>query len=235
MLESKKSEKADIEYRRTEMFLASLVLVLSFLFAALEWNTSVDEIDSEKALSEIIEEIDFSKLKKNRDMITAISASDNPQEVTNVKPVDVALVKQNAEPLSSKLVVGSGDGEIPEAKVEEVQPQILENDKDSPEGFQVIEELPEFPGGATAFMKWITANLKYPRNAQDANVKGRVVVSFIVTADGDIKNLKIEKSNNRILARAVIETMEKMPRWKPGSQNGKPCSSMIAVPVNFEL
>ncbi len=235
MLEEKKTERVNIESRRTEIFLVAVVLILSCMFTALEWNADIAEHASDDAVEDLIEDIDISKLKKDHDMVAAISHTDNPAEITNVKPAEMIANRQTSEPINSKLVIGNGQAEIPEAKVEEVKPQTIETKEDVPEGFKAVEELPEFPGGAGAFMKWITANLKYPRTAQDRKIEGKVVVSFIVDQEGNAKNIRLEKSTDRILGAEVIRIMDKMPKWKPGTCNGKPCKAMIAVPINFDL
>lgn len=229
-MEQKKSEAANLELRRKRVFLMSLILVLSLLYVALSWNASLDDSAETANLEDIIEDIDFSKLKKNQDMVAAITETDTPSDANNVKPSDV-VVKQNAEPTASKLLVGDGEGEIKDATVEEVKPQVLDNDSSEPEGFKAIEELPEFPGGSSAFMKWINTNIKYPRNSL---IKAKVVVSFIIDKEGNVQNLKIEKSESQMLTQLVLTQMQKMPKWKPGKSGGKPCKAMIAVPINFE-
>lgn len=229
-MEQKKSKEANLELRRRRVFLMSLIFVMSLLYVALSWNASLGDNSEVVDLEDIIDDIDFSKLKKNQDMVAAITETDNPSDANNVKPSDV-VVKQNTEPSASKLLVGDGEGEIKEATVEEVKPQVLDNDSSEPEGFKAIEELPEFPGGSSAFMKWINTNIKYPRNSM---VKGKVVVSFIIDKEGNVQNLKIEKAESQTLAQLVMTQMRKMPQWKPGKSGGKPCKAMIAVPINFE-
>ena len=235
MLEEKKTQRANLESRRTEIFLVAMVLILSFLLTALEWDSSLTDMADDEPMEDLIEDIDIRKLKKDHDMVAAISHTDNPVEVTNVKPSEMTVSSSQTQPTTSKLVVGDGQAENPEAKVEEVKPPTMQEKEDEPEGFKVVEQLPEFPGGATAFMKWITTNLKYPRTAQNAKIKGRVVVSFLVDKDGSTRNLRLEKSTDGVLGAAVIQTMKKMPKWKPGTQNGHPCTAMIAVPINFEI
>ncbi len=236
VVEKKKTDIANLELLRREMFLTALVLVLSFVYAALNWDSSISEEDYDKMIEDAIENIDFSKLKKNNDMVAAISETDNPQEVTMVKPGETVLAPQQ-EVTSSELLVGEGEGEVPEAVVEEVKPQILDipENKNLPEGFHVVEALPEFPGGATAFMKWLTANLKYPTDAQKRKLEGKVVVSFIVDTEGNVTHLKVDKSPNVVFTQEVIKVMNKMPKWRPGIQNGQFCSTMVSVPINFDL
>lgn len=235
MLEEKKSEKVNLENRRLEIFLVAVVIILSFMITALEWDSRVRENDKDEALDDLIENIDFNKLKKDQDMVAAISETDKPAETSNVKPAELITQQQLTAPTTSKLIVGDGQSETPEAKVEEVRPQTIETKEDLPEGFQVVEQLPEFPGGAIAFMKWITSKVRYPKFAQDGKIRGRVVVSFLVDTEGNVQRLRLEKSTNRALGVEVIKAMGDMPKWKPGKQNGKPCTAMIAVPINFEL
>ncbi len=235
MSEEKKTERANIDNRRTEMFLVAVVLILSCVFTALEWNASVTQSENNDDVEDLLEDIDINSLKKEHDMVAAISHTDNPAEMTNIKPMEMVTDKPSVATENSKLVIGDGQAEIPEAKVEEVKPVELETKEEVPEGIKAVEELPEFPGGAGAFMKWITANLKYPKTAQDRKIEGRVVVSFIVDRDGTVKSLRLEKSTDRILGTEVIKTMGRMPKWKPGTQGGKPCKTMIAVPINFDL
>ncbi len=235
MSEAKKSYKADLERRRVEMFLAALVLVLSCVYVTLEWRVTLSDDDYDANIEDIIEDIDFEKLKKNHDMVAAISHDEDPQEASRVKAVDQAADQQAVKPLSIDLIEGLAQSEVPQASLEEMRPMLSENDIRVPEGYHVVEQLPEFPGGASAFMKWITEHLKYPKSAQNSKIKGKVVVSFIVDTEGSVTKLKLEHSDNRQLGLAVMRVMGTMPKWKPGIENGKPCSTMVAVPINFEL
>ena len=236
-MEKKKTDKVNLELRRKEIFLVSRVLILSFVYVALGWDTSFSNDEYNEVVDDAFEDLDFSKLKRNNDMVAAISETEDPSEQTNVKPAEMVQTQPQQEASTSKLLIGEGETEIPEAKVEEVKQQVLENpdDKNLPEGFHVVEQLPEFPGGASAFMKWITANVKYPSVAQKSGVEGKVVVSFIIDKDGSVTNLKVEKSPNVYLTNEVARVMKTMPKWKPGKQKGKVCSTMISVPINFDL
>lgn len=236
-MEKKKTDRANLELHRREMFLVATVFILSLCYAALGWDTSISEKEYDEVLNDVIESIDFSKLKRNNDMVAAITETDNPSEITNVKAAETAVAQKQTEATSTKLLIGEGKGEVAEAKVEEVKPQVIDNpvEKDLPEGFHVVEQLPEFPGGSIAFMKWLTENIHYPTNAQTSKLKGRVVVSFIVDVEGNAKNVKVEKSNSQTFTNEVIRVMNTMPKWTPGKQKGHPCATMVSVPINFDL
>ena len=100
--------------------------------------------------------------------------------------------------------------------------------------FRVIEELPEFPGGATEFMKWLTRNLRYPKTAEENNINGKVVVSFIINKNGSISDIKIIKSLDPDCDDEVLRVMKKMPKWKPGTEKGRPVRTQYVIPVIFK-
>jgi periplasmic protein TonB len=64
---------------------------------------------------------------------------------------------------------------------------------DNPLNFRIVEQLPEFPGGMSAYVKWLTDNLKYPLAAQKQKIEGRVVVSFVINRDGSLTDIKVTK------------------------------------------
>ncbi|BCS85787.1 cell envelope biogenesis protein TonB [Prevotella herbatica] len=100
--------------------------------------------------------------------------------------------------------------------------------------FRVIEELPEFPGGATEYMKWLTRNLRYPKSAEEKKIDGKVVVSFIINKNGTISDIKIIKSLDPDCDNEVLRVMKKMPKWKPGTEKGHPVRTEYVIPVVFK-
>ncbi len=235
MLDNKKSEKANLEHRRTEMFLVALVIIFSCVFAALEWKSVVPDVEYGAEISEIIENIDFNKLKKEQDMLVAVIPQEKPKETPKLKVVDEAAEESSEEIMPDEQEAVGADSQTETEGIEESEPEMLAPVNSEPVDYQVVEQLPEFPGGASAFMKWITANVKYPKFAQERKLEGKVVISFLVDTEGNVTRMRIEKSNNRELGIAVLQVMETMPKWKPGISEGKPCTTMVAVPINFEI
>ena len=105
----------------------------------------------------------------------------------------------------------------------------------NPRNFRVVEDLPQFPGGAVELMKWLTKNLRYPQQAQKKKIEGKVIVQFIVTADGSMSNLQIIKKLEASCDNEAMRVMRMMPKWKPGVQDGKPCRTMVCIPIVFKL
>ena len=100
--------------------------------------------------------------------------------------------------------------------------------------FKIIEQLPEYPGGMTAFMKWLTANLKYPLANGQQQADGRVVASFLINKNGTVSDIVILKSFKSDFDKEVLRVLRLMPKWKPGTENGKHVSTQFVIPINFK-
>lgn len=101
--------------------------------------------------------------------------------------------------------------------------------------FESVEEMPSFPGGMSALMKYLADNVKYPVDAQENGLQGRVVVSFVVERDGSITNVQAVRSVYPSLDSEAVRVVEAMPRWKPGKLNGLPVRVKYNVPVTFSF
>ncbi len=100
---------------------------------------------------------------------------------------------------------------------------------------QIIEQLPEFPGGWVMLMKWLDKNIKYPPEALKEQIQGEVTVSFIINTNGTLNNIKITESSDPLLNAEALRVVHKMPRWKPGIHHNKPCTTMFSIPIVFHL
>ena len=101
--------------------------------------------------------------------------------------------------------------------------------------FDVVEEMPHFPGGPAALQAFLSSNTKYPVVAQENGVQGRVIVSFVVERDGSITDVKVVRSVDPSLDREATRVVKSMPRWSPGKQNGSAVRVKYTVPVVFRL
>ena len=98
-----------------------------------------------------------------------------------------------------------------------------------------IETMPMFPGGHQGMIQFISENLKYPADAEEKGIQGRVVVRFVVERDGSITNVEALNTIHETLAEEAIRVVKSMPNWKPGTQRGKPVRVMFNLPINFKL
>lgn len=101
--------------------------------------------------------------------------------------------------------------------------------------FDVVEVMPQYPGGQIAMLKYIMENIKYPEQAMKEGIQGRVTVRFIVEKDGSISDVRPVLSVHPLLDKEAVRVVKSMPKWSPGKQNGKPVRVRFNVPVMFKL
>lgn len=234
-MEIKKSDKANLDMSRGTGFLLGLIVALALLFTAFEYTSRPKPIEEDDSmLDDLTEDLTMTPAADTKDMFSAAPAPASKALTQNVKEVEKTINVDKVAPITSKLVIGNGEGVTKDANVTEALPQITAEKQDTAV-LRTVEQLPEFPGGIVQFMKWLTRNLRYPAEAQRQKVQGKVVVSFIVNKDGSIASPKIVQSADPLLDSEALRVIKMMPHWKPGIDNGKPCRTMFAIPVNFVL
>jgi len=159
---------------------------------------------------------------------------------SEVKPEDE--LKTQDQIMETKTAIGSFDvkgnddvnGEVLKAKEVIAQPEPPKHEEET-KVFDVVEQMPSFPGGQSALMEYLHDHVKYPVVAQENGVQGRVVVSFIVERDGSITDVRVVRSVDPSLDREAARVVSSMPRWTPGKQNGSAVRVKYNVPVMFKL
>ena len=229
-MEVKKSNTANLENQRVQGFLLGLIVVLAAVFVALEWNSSdsgwtffADDEDLEA-------EMELSPLKRDQDEIPMMLPQEQKAEQPKLEQLN--LVEEDVElppPVEPELM----EKPDPEAEAEE-KPEVVDM-YNEPIDFRVVEDLPQFPGGAAEFMKWLTKNLKYPALAQKRKVKGRVVAQFVVNTDGSISDLELTEKLETSCDNEVLRVLRMMPKWQAGMMNAKPCRTRVCIPVVFNM
>ena len=107
---------------------------------------------------------------------------------------------------------------------------------DTTQVYQVVEQMPEFPGGSNGLMTYLRNSIIYPKEARDANIQGKCFVTFVVDSNGKIKDARVQKSSgNEALDKESVSVVESMPRWTPGKQNGKNVAVQYTLPIMFRL
>lgn len=213
-------------------YLLGLILVLSLCLVALEWNTdSSGWAFFDTANDDIEAEMELSPLHRDEDEVPMMIPKEPqekmpPSQELNLVEEDVEIAPEVLEPVASK--------EEPKEDVKEDLPEAVDM-YDAPVDFRVVEDLPQFPGGAVEFMKWLTKNLKYPPSAQQRKVQGRVVAQFIVNKDGSISDLELVEKVSPELDREALRVLRMMPKWTPGVMDAKPCRTKVCIPVVFKL
>ena len=101
--------------------------------------------------------------------------------------------------------------------------------------FTVVEEMPSFPGGSVALMRYLKAAVKYPPVAEKNGIQGRVICTFIVERDGSITGIRVAKSVDPSLDKEAVRVISAMPKWKPGKHKGEAVRVYYTIPLTFRL
>lgn len=111
-----------------------------------------------------------------------------------------------------------------------------EKKKEEPEKvFTSVEQMPQFPGGDAALMKYLSSHIQYPAMAAENNVQGKVILQFVVEKDGKVGEVKVARSVDKDLDREAIRVVKSLPKFTPGRQNGQPVRVWYTLPVTFKL
>ena len=104
------------------------------------------------------------------------------------------------------------------------------------EANDVVEEMPEFPGGVKALFQWIQQNMRYPAKSRNEGKQGVVLLAYTIETDGSITNIHVVKSSGTVeLDNEAIRVVESMPKWKPGRDKGEPVRVNYKFPIRFRL
>jgi len=101
--------------------------------------------------------------------------------------------------------------------------------------FTSVEQVPEFPGGPAALQKYLADHIKYPPQAREDNIQGRVVVQFVVDKDGSVTNIEMKRDIGGGCGKEAVRVVGGMPKWKAGKQNGQAVKVLYILPVTFKL
>ena len=101
--------------------------------------------------------------------------------------------------------------------------------------FHSVEQMPQFPGGEAALMKFLQSHINYPPMAAENNVQGRVVVQFVVDKTGKVGEVKVVRNVDKDLDKEAVRVCKSLPKFTPGRQNGQAVAVWYTLPVTFKL
>jgi protein TonB len=233
-MEIKKTPQADMEQRRATGFLLGLIFVLAVCYVALEWNSTesagdgIDPID----LTDLMHETELVPMS-NEEFITQLEEKQLSEKGEQLNIVDDDVEVENNE----EEIANDDEQLLKELEQEQDDKALapLEVDPQNPLNFHVVEDLPQYPGGAVEFLKWLTRNLRYPTLARNRKTQGKVVAMFYVEKDGSISNIQITQSLSPECDREALRVLRMMPNWQPGIYHDKPCRTKVQIPIVFKL
>lgn len=226
MLDVKKSPKASLEDKKFIYLLVGFVLALSLVYIAFEWTnkeiTVYEDVDTDFVFEE---ELDIVQ--------TAETPPPPPPPPAAPVVVEVLNVVENTEEVEAVEIVSEDDEteeiviDVPvAAPIEEEEEEVV---------FQVVEKMPQFPGGQQALFEYLSKNIRYPVIAQENGLQGRVICQFVVNSDGSIVDIVVVRSVDPSLDKEAVRVIQSMPKWQPGEQRGKAVRVKYTLPVNFRL
>ncbi|MEA5062878.1 MAG: energy transducer TonB [Petrimonas sp.] len=226
--EVKKSPKANIETHKLTSILMGIVVAVALLFFAFEWSSETKKLDENVIVQDVLaeEEIEITRRDPLPPPPPPPPAPETPEIIEVVQEkVDTKIVINTEDDASKRQMEAYVPPPPPKPKVEEVTEEI----------FVVVEEQPEFPGGNTAMMKFLSDNIKYPVIAQENGIQGRVITNFVVERDGSITDVQVVRGVDPSLDKEAIRVIQSMPKWKAGKQRGSAVRVRFTLPVVFRL
>ena len=191
------------------------------------------EIKEEKKDEPEVEKIEIERVKSSVAFtVPEIKKDDEVKEDQEMKSQDELSETNTA--IGAFTVEGNDET----AEVKHVEEKIAEPEpvkEEETKVFDVVEQMPSFPGGPSALMQYLSSNIKYPVVAEENGVQGRVVCTFVVERDGSITDVRVVKSVDPSLDKEAVRVVKSMPKWIPGKQNGSAVRVKYTVPVTFRL
>ena len=191
------------------------------------------EIKEEKKDEPEVEKIEIERVKSSVAFtVPEIKKDDEVKEDQEMKSQDELSETNTA--IGAFTVEGNDET----AEVKHVEEKIAEPEpvkEEETKVFDVVEQMPSFPGGPSALMQYLNSNIKYPVVAEENGVQGRVVCTFVVEKDGSITDVRVVKSVDPSLDKEAMRVVKGMPKWIPGKQNGSAVRVKYTVPVTFRL
>ena len=225
-MEEKKSPKANLENKKLMFTQIGLIISLALAWMVFEIKSyDQREIDESLLNREVVLDEEMTEITKQEEQ----------------KPQPVELPKQ-----TTQLEIVQDDVEVEDIEInadvqqtevieEYVAPEIEEEEVVEQEIFQIVEEMPEYPGGEKKLLEYVGKSVKYPQIARESGIQGRVFVNFVIEPDGSVSNVKVLRGIGGGCDEEAMRVIKAMPKWKPGKQRGKAVRVSYTLPVNFKL
>jgi protein TonB len=179
--------------------------------------SETENIDNDDAATDVMPEESTEYEEDGREeKVTRTSDADTKTEKKNTDIPDFAVAAKSLE---------GHDSETRESKLAKPDDKV----------YDVVEQMPTFPGGPAALLQYLNNNIRYPKVAEANGIQGRVTVQFVVEKDGSISGVRTMKSAEPSLDHEAERIVRSMPKWNPGKSNGSPVRVKYFVPVVFRL
>lgn len=205
MLHKNKSNRAAL----AKYFLSAPLFIIMLIFSSATVNTS-------KTLR-------FINKKTGQVLTATASIVTNPDKLTKSSTVSSPSKKKDTD---VKVKATTIEGPVSKADTMKADNSLV---------FTSVEQVPEFPGGITAFGQFLAKNIRYPADSRKKGNQGRVIITFVVEKDGALSNVRIARGVAPDIDAEALRVMKQSPNWKPGIQNGHPVRVAYTVPISFTM
>ncbi|MBL4586791.1 MAG: energy transducer TonB [Flavobacteriales bacterium] len=223
-MEIKKNPEVSLEKKRSLFLIAGYVVALAVVLTAFEWKTfDYSASDLGKLIIDDLEE----------EIIPITEQEIKPPPPPQPPPPApiIEIVEDDVE-IEDEVEIMDVEADQ-ETIIEEVE--IVEEESNEPDFFTIVEDMPAFPGGDAALLKYIAEHVEYPPIAKENGITGVVYISYIVDRDGSIKDVKIVRGADSFLDKEAARVVKGLKGYKPGKQRGKPVPVQFTIPIRFVL
>ena len=184
---------------------------------------------SEKDMKEIAPIV--SKIKEVYPSLASLTNDELRARTQALRDKIQAAIKEDLDQIAAL----KAEAEAPECSLETKEANYKKVDELEKKVDDKVEQMPSFPGGMKAMMDYLARNIRYPANAKNDLIQGRVILQFIVDKKGRLSDVKVARSVEPSLDAEAVRVVKSMPRWNPGMQNGKAVKVRYTLPVTFRL
>jgi len=225
-MELKKNPKVDLKTYSGLFLEIGFVISLGFMLVAFNWTQTEKSTSSLGQLENVAVEEEIIPVTRQQEV-----KPPPPPEVP--KATEVLNIVEDDVEIEDELNIADAEADQSTA----VQIVAIEDEAEEVETevFFIVENMPEFPGGDLELRKYIAQNVQYPEIAKENGIQGRVFIQFVVNQKGEIEQVKVVRGVDPALDKEAIRVISALPKWKPGSQRGKPVRVSFTVPINFQL
>jgi protein TonB len=223
-MEIKKNPEVDLEKKRSLFLVAGYVVALAVVLTAFEWKT-FDRSASD--LGQLI----IDDLEEEIIPITEQEIKPPPPPPPPPPAPEIEIVEDDVE-IEDEVEIMDVEADM---ETEVVEVEVVEEESNEPDFFTIVEDMPAFPGGDAALLKYIASNVEYPPIAKENGITGVVYVSYIVDKDGSIKDVKVVRGADPFLDKEAVRVVKTLKGYKPGKQRGKPVPVQFTIPIRFVL
>jgi protein TonB len=225
----KKSNFANLEDKRSIFLEIGMVITLIIVLTAFNWKTY-----DKQAILQYQRELDDSPVE-----LVPVTQQKPPEPPKIQKPAVIHTINiiDNESPVDEDFIFDAEIDPMDTVPAYIPAPAMKEEEEDisQEEIFQVVESMPEFPGGERALYKYLGENIRYPRMANEAGISGKVYITFVVEKDGSITDVRLMRGIGGGCDEEAMRVVKNMPDWVPGRQRGIPVRVQFILDVKFTL